>query len=75
MDRPLQHRDLAVERGDQTAQRLDADAVTVRQLDLVEPTGTGHAPQVLHRRMQACLASTAFTCAFKPVRMHTNFAR
>ena len=22
-----------------------------------------------------CLASTAFTCAFKPVRMHTNLAR
>ena len=46
VDASLEHGHLAVDGGDQVAQRLDAGGEGVGQLERVEPPGTGHAPQV-----------------------------
>lgn len=75
MDLPLEHGHLAVEDLHQVPQRLDLGVVAVVQLEVVELRGAPQPSQVVDRRVQAVLASTALTCALSPVRSASSFAR
>ncbi len=55
MDAAFQPRDLAVDRADQILVTTRPGCDSRQEVDAVEPTGTGHTPQVLHGRMQTML--------------------
>ena len=75
VDLSLEHVDLAVVDLDQVADGLDPGRVGPGQIMLVQPDG----PDTPHRSFTGgrspCLASTALSCAFSPVRSTTSRAR